>query len=265
MQTIQKVVAVLLVMMIPMTAVCGTAENMETHFTVQATESSEPHFTIETEDKLVAASGLSGKEWGKQASVQKEAGLSHPVTEEKLKQAAPHAQVFRKDGKIYMMQDLEGLASVRNAMDAYRTVYSLLPLLQGAEGTSLRLWSQLAMGTHQVYSFQQVFEGMTVPTSTAKLVVDQQGRLTAVFSSLSPVLPESTGTSVITASDAEDIVRRFLAYNKAADSVMPAYTTRTVISQDEHEDGEVLPDILAWIVYSHNPRFPDRTDRKSVV
>ena len=259
MQTIQKVVAVLLVMMIPMTAVCGTAENMETHFTVQATESSEPHFTIETEDKLVAASGLSGKEWGKQASVQKEAGLSHPVTEEKLKQAAPHAQVFRKDGKIYMMQDLEGLASVRNAMDAYRTVYSLLPLLQGAEGTSLRLWSQLAMGTHQVYSFQQVFEGMTVPTSTAKLVVDQQGRLTAVFSSLSPVLPESTGTSVITASDAEDIVRRFLAYNKAADSVMPAYTTRTVISQDEHEDGEVLPDILAWIVYSHNPRFPDCT------
>ena len=259
MQTLKKLVAVFLVIMIPMTAVCGTAENVETHFTVQTNENNEPYFTIETEDKLVAASGLSGKEWSKEANAQKEAGLSSPVTEEMLKKAAPQAQVFCKDGKIYMMQDLEGLASVRNAMDAYRTVYSLLPLLHGAEGTSLRLWSLLSMGTHQVYSFQQVFEGMTVPTSTAKLVVDQQGRLAAVFSSLSPVLPESTGASVITASDAEDIVRRFLAHNKASDTVMPGYTTRTVISQDENEENEVLPDMLAWVVYSHNPRFPDRS------
>ena len=89
MQTLKKLVAVFLVIMIPMTAVCGTAENVETHFTVQTNENNEPYFTIETEDKLVAASGLSGKEWGKEANAQKEAGLSQPCHGGNAQKAAP--------------------------------------------------------------------------------------------------------------------------------------------------------------------------------
>ncbi|MCR4884016.1 MAG: M4 family metallopeptidase [Clostridiales bacterium] len=248
MSKIKRLIALfLVVLMCPFTFFCAHAENQDNQYTIQ------------TVDMLISDSGMSRQDWVAQALQEKQAGLDNPVTPEKLKELAPNAQLFQKDGKIYMMRDLEGMASIQKPLDAYRTMYSLLKLLHGADEATLHLWSKLNMANHQVYTFQQVYEGLTVPASTAKIVTDSDGHVTAVFSSLSSVLPESTGTEIISAADAENIVRKHLEEHLAPDSVMPDHTTRTVISQDESEESDVLPDILAWVVYSRNPRFSDNS------
>ncbi len=218
-------------------------------------------FSIKKETALIEASGMSGAEWEQKVLEAKQSGLLDPLDEEALKKADPGISFSKNDGRIIMISSPSGIAGVRDAMDAYRYVYRLLPVLGGAEDAVLRLWSVLEMNGMKVYAFQQTFDGLTVLGSTVKLAADKGGRLTAVFSSLSPSLPESGTGHEISAAEAEECVRGILLSAGHDDSVMPEYTRRAVIPCEDAESTEILPDRLVWTVYSLNPGFaPGRAD-----
>ena len=221
------------------------------------TENNAENFTIRTGEILQNASGLSVQEWEDRAEKCRREGLASPVTREALLEAAPEAQILSRDGRIYMITGMEGLAKVKDETDACRTVYSLMDLLQGAEGASMRLWSVLTRGELTAYVFQQVHEGLTVVGSTVKLVTGPDGELTAVFSSLAGSLPESAGVEEIAAPQAEEAARAFL---DGAAEVLPEYTRKAVMPvEDPAEDTTEVPDRLVWVVYSDNPAFASGT------
>ena len=222
-------------------------------------------FTIQKADRLMAAEGMDAREWEKRMAEQKAAGLRNPVTEESLRAANAGVKLHRQNGRIYMIEGADALGTVHGPLDACRAAYSMLGLLSGSSGADLRLWSRLNIGSQlSLYVFQQVYEGLTVVASTLKIAVNSEGMVTAVFSSLSSGHPESADARDITAEEAEEAVRKYLADLGQEDSVLTSCTTRAVValelSKEEAEEraNEVLPDQQVWIVYSRNPAFADR-------
>lgn len=222
---------------------------------IAETKAAEPAFTFSVRAE---ASGWNAAdvaaEWdGKLGSLRKE-GLSSPVSESSLLQTDPGAHVYRQRGKVYMISCNAGSLGTLNSLeDAYRAVYSLAGLLGGGGETDLRLWTVLTAGDMKVYVFQHVFEGLTVVGSTVKIAADGQGRITAVFSSLSSGNPEAAGTEMIPAARAEEIVRAKLKEQGLKDTVLPDYTYRAVLPGDFDADSEdTPPDRLVWVVFSDN-------------
>ena len=237
--------AVLAVCMIP----AGTAES--------APESKGIVFTIETEETSSWNTTGSAAEWDALLEATRREGLATPVSELDLLEADPEAKVERQNGRIFMIQ-CRGLGNLNSIPDAYRAAYRLLRLLGGSGDITLRLTSVITINETKVYLFQHVFEGLTVVGSTVKLVTDSQGRIIAVFSSLSAGNPEATGTEPVTAAMAEDAVRGKLKEQGFPDSVLPEYTFRAVLPADFDIDGEDSPpDRLVWVVFSANPAFTE--------
>lgn len=231
---------------------------------IKAAASPAAGFTIQTADLLMNREGLDTRAWDEAVSWEKANGLSFPVTEDDLRAANPDVRILRHNGRIYMIDGAEGLGMIQTPMEACRAVYRLAGMLGAAENADLRLWSEItAPSGHKVFVFQQVYEGLTVIASTVKIVTGEDGNVTAVFSSLSSGVPESTGVTEITAEQAENIVRESLSRQGAGDTVMPEFTSRAVMplisAMDDSEDTDmdVPPDRLVWIVYSENPRFAD--------
>ncbi len=215
-------------------------------------------FTIRTEETVRGEAGMDVRAWEAEADARRQRGLDSPISREEMTAADPDAVFHLQNGRVYMIDGLaESLAPVSGVMDAYETVYRLSGMLGGGADTQLRLWSVLTADEQTVYVFQQVYEGLTVIASTAKLVAGPDGRVRTVFSSLADVQPAGGNTDV-DAARAEEIVRAYLRERGGEDTVMSEYTTRAVIpmedDSEEHAD-EVLPDQLAWIVFSENPRF----------
>ncbi len=207
-------------------------------------------FSICREDVLIASSGMTEGEWEERILEEKQAGLSAPADENEVLTADPDAVITRRGGKIRMITSSAGLDLIPGAQDAYRTVYRYLALLGAPAEAELRLWSSLTAGNNRIYVFQQVFEGLTVTGSTARLAVGPDGRMRALVSSLSSVLPESRGTGEISSARAEDIVREMLAREGRTDSVLDEYTCRAVVPSEDEESTDAVPDRLAWLVYS---------------
>ena len=83
-------------------------------------------------------------------------------------------------------------------------------------------------------------------------MTDEAGRVTAAFSSLNGELPEAKGVRLISAAEAEQLVRDHLADQRAADTVIPEMTGRILLSPDEEDEAEEgYPDHLVWMVFSH--------------
>ena len=226
-------------------------------------ESTEGLFSIRTENELFSDSGLSAQAWEDEVLLQTEAGLASPITKENLQILSPHAECFHEGSSMCMLQALENVASIQGPMDAYRTVHRLLPILSDQAGLRLRLRSRLTLGKQTSYCFQQISEGYTVSSSSVKLIVDSTGNLTAVFSSLSKEPHADTVFKGISANEAEDVVRSYLANRNVTGEVMPEYTACTVIPDEHCETDESLQDRLVWMVYSGNPHFAD--DRLSTL
>ncbi len=215
-------------------------------------------FTLRMEEMARSETGMDIRDWEMQTEVRRFEGQAAAVTREDLTQADPAVRIYEDKGQIYMIDGLaESLPPVADALDAYETVYRLCPLLGGGADARFRLWSVMTADDHTVYVFQQVYEGLTVVASTAKLVTDAQGRVRTVFSSLAEVQPVGAAEE-LDAAQAEEIVRGRLRENGWADTVLPEYTMRAVIPADvdvEDDSDTVPPDRLAWVVFSRNPRF----------
>ena len=228
----------------------------------EQTEKTVSHrFTIQTEDMLKNMVNMDARAWDATVAREKSNGLRSPVTEETLKRENPDVRILKQNGRIYMIDGAKALGKVETAMDAYRAVYRLTGLLGAPEDAELRLWSSITApsGIH-VFVFQQVYEGLTVIASTVKIVTGEDGQVSAVFSSLSTGVPESTGVREIPAEEAEEIVRNYLSDQGFEDSVMPEYTSRAImplVSPLDEDAEEATPDRLVWIVYTENPRFAD--------
>ena len=213
-------------------------------------------YGIQKEDRLMATNNMGIGDWDEATHRQAEAGLAAPLDEQALKAANPGVKLLRDNGRIYMISDIAGLPAIANEMDAYRVMYSLVGLLGAPEGIDLRLWSVLTSDRMRVYVFQQVYEGLTVVASIAKLVTDAQGNVQAVVSSLSAALPQGTGAAQINQAEAEAVVAGEISAAGNRGAVLAEYTTRAIIPVDTDIDSdEVAPDRLVWVVYSHNPAF----------
>ncbi len=214
-------------------------------------------FTIQRGSSLYPETGLNAEEWNGLEAAEITAGRSSSFTEDEIRSADPTAVIRRQNGKVCMITSSAGLATVRSVPEACHTLGRLLPLLGAPEEASLRLWSFLTAADKKIYVFQQVFEGLTVVGSTAKLVTDSEGKVTAVFSSLASALPEGSGAIGITAAEAEEKVRSLGA--DLCGEVLEGYTCPAVIPAEAADENcnEVLPDRLVWTVCSRNPAFSD--------
>ena len=144
---------------------------------------SNTELSIAREGDLMREAGLSLDEWDEQTALMRETGLKNPLEEQDILLKDPQAEISRTQERIYAVKS-SAFEPVRDAMDAYRTVYSLIGLLGGEEQTDLRLWSQMRMNDMTVYSFQEIQDSQTVPGSTVKLTVGPDGSVSAVFSAL---------------------------------------------------------------------------------
>lgn len=188
---------------------------------------------------------------GDEAEAVRREALASPLTEADILSADPSAALERRDGRIYMIRGRALPEPVTSVADACRAVYRLLPLLGGGGDIRLVPWSVLTAGRAKVYVFQHVFEGLTVVGSIVKLATDENGAVTAVFSSLAAENPAAAGSAAVSPREAEDIVRSRLSAEGKPEGILPEYTCPTVLPPDfDPDEEEVLPDRLAWVVFS---------------
>ena len=210
--------------------------------------------SLKTEAELLTEAGISGKQWAEMEDRAAKAPPADALTERALRAAEPKAALEKQDGRVYMLRGGTSLGPVRNAPEALKAACRLAPLMGGAGETALHLTERLEMPGMRTYVFQQVFEGRALSGNTLKLVTDEAGRVTAAFSSLNGELPEAKGVRLISAAEAEQLVRDHLADQRAADTVIPEMTGRILLSPDEEDEAEEgYPDHLVWMVFSANP------------
>ncbi len=215
--------------------------------------------SIRDERQIREESDMSLDAWDDAVTSMKEKGLANPVTEDAILEADPDAQILRSDDGVYFISGNDALGKVENTLDAYRAVYSLLPVLGGNYQVRLMLWSRLTENDMTVYSFQQLSESSIAPGSTIKLAVRADGTVSAVFGSLDPETPGKPET-LATREEAEEAVKDHLRITGADEQILPELTDRgshypekmdKALNLDELSD-EIVPDEVYWIVYSEN-------------
>ena len=214
--------------------------------------------SIAAEDQLMEHKGMTLPEWDAEVSEMKQAGLSSPLTEEGIKAADADADIRKENDAIYYIGRNSALPEVKDEMDAYKTVYSLAGMLGGDKNTDLRLWSKLQHGNITVYSFQQVSESQEVLGSVIKIAVDENGKISAVFSGLTQ--DSSKEEKLITQEEASGIVEARMKEEGKDVSVLPEKTERiiylpwdmgTALNMDEMQN-EIIPQQILWVVYTEN-------------
>lgn len=235
------------VMLMALLLVCllGTADGESVHT-----------FGIQNEEMKMEASGLSAHEWEEAVADACWEGLENQLDAEAIRLADPDAVFYEENGTIYSIQGKHLAGSVEDELDAYYCAYQMMKLLGGADETVLNLWSVLKADDQTVYVFQQVHDGFTVVASTLKLVTDAEHNVTAVFSSLSGSDPVNSGSTEITAAEAEEAVWAYLEENQIDEDILSTYTNKVIIPVESDIDSdEIAPDQIVWVVYTRNPRF----------
>ena len=112
--------------------------------------------------------------------------LRQPLTTEALRKADSRAEILEEDGRIFYIGPNSAFAPVESAADAFGLACQMLTMLGGTEETDLRLWSKLGINGQTVWSFQEIADSETVLGSTLKIALDENNKVTAVFSNILP-------------------------------------------------------------------------------
>ena len=213
---------------------------------------------ISSERQIRQEEGMTIDEWDEETARMKAEGLTDPFTEEGILEEDPDAAIFREDGRVYQIAGTRAFSPVRNAMEAYRMVYRLVPMLGGSENTDLRLWSRLFINNTTVYSFQQISGTEELLGNVVKIAGREDGTVTAVFSSLDG---ESSKEEIrVSRQEAEQAVLDHLREAGEKDAaVCPDYTDRVVHSPVDIAralnldiEEEPVPDEVLWVVFTEN-------------
>ena len=212
---------------------------------------------IQHEWQLVKASGMSQAAWDEALQQKILEGKADALTEEKILAADPDTRIEKEDEHTYFIGASKVFAPVKDEMDAYRLAYSLAQIFGGSEKTDLRLWSKLQIGNETVYSFQQLTAGEEALGNTMKIAVDEDGTVSAIFGNLSQ--EADSDIALITHDEAEEAVRQHLEQHGFTAQLFPEETQRIILSPICYEnslileeEGDPIPDQVAWVVYSRN-------------
>ena len=232
----------------------GSEEKESPDFRVWKTDT---RISLLTERELMQQAQMSLDEWDAAVTLQKRAGLEAAFTEEKLTKADPSVRIKKDEKGIYYISENAAFDPVQTPLEAYRTVYRLVPVLGGSEDTDLRLWSVIKINDFTVYSFQQVSESQEVMGSVVKLAVKEDGNVSAVFASLDA--QRTRREKQKTKDQIIKVVRTQLKKPGQNGELYPEYTERTVHAVDTMEtalnldvEGDPVPKEVLWVVYSQN-------------
>ena len=200
--------------------------------------------------------GMSLQEWDDAVAQKKREGKENALTQDAILAANPDARILENDGRIYMIESVDALGEVSDALDAYRAAYSAASLLGAGELADLRLWHQMNINDERIYSFQQITDSKMVAGSTMKLVV-KGNRVSALFSSLDP---EAGGKEdVAREEDVIASVRNALEEQGVSPEILPEYTDRIRYTPSvladltlDDPDEEPVQEELRWVVYTVN-------------
>ena len=214
---------------------------------------------ITKEDELMREEGLTLDEWDNAVSQMKQEGLDLAVTEETILSADQEARILKSGDRVYQINAPKAFSPIRNALDAYRTAYSVVRIFGGNELLNLQLWSKLEMNDTIVYSFQQISDSEMVGGSVIKIAVDQDGNVSAVFGGLDPENPGKE-EKVLTREQIEEKADQHLRGEGVETGILSQYSQRIsryperigkALNLDEQSD-EFIPDQIMWVVYSEN-------------
>ena len=209
----------------------------------------------EREWEWIKKNGKSIDEWDEEISLMKQEGTEDALTEEALLEIDPQTRILRLEDKVYYIGPNAGMGQVTGPQEAYRLIYRLLGLLGGTLNTDLRLWNILTVNDRTIYVFDQVSDSQGVPGSVVKLVVEENGDVSAVFSSLDT--ESSKEEKLVSREEAETAVLSRLSQEGIKTGICEGMTQRLIhtplgmadlpITDEEEED---VPDQILWVVYS---------------
>ncbi|MBQ8093344.1 MAG: M4 family metallopeptidase [Clostridia bacterium] len=214
---------------------------------------------IQTEAMQMAASDISGKAWETAVAGMRTEGLSNRLDMDTIRQNDSSAVFDIQNGNICSIQGTQLAGPVTDPLDAYRTAYQLVTLLGGTDETRLDLWSVLSMGNKTIYVFQEVHAGLTVIASTMRIVTEEDGMVSAVFSSIADSEKENDNGTEMLAEEAEAVVSAYLSSQKMDTPILSEYTNKVIIPIDSDiDDNNIYPDQVFWTVYTQNPESGSR-------
>ncbi len=189
-----------------------------------------------------------------------ETDQADPRAEKIFELNGPDADVTWSGGSLIYLNGTLTEAPVPDGETALSIVRENTDLLGIDEDAFL-----LPGGTYQtpngttVYTFREYADGWYVLGSTVKIAVDQENRMTGLFSSLIGAASDED-TVLISAEEAEAIVQEKTASDTSLITA-DAPSEMVVLPYEEKVDvyaEEVLPDKLAWAVYTTQPEgeFP---------
>ena len=215
-----------------------------------------PAFQIRSCAAIMQEQKTTWKEWTSLTQKSKATGLEDPVTLEEIREADPAVQIKQQDDGVYYLNGRLPIKA-RDAAEAVCSLYRLLPVLGGRTDADLQLLSEVRIDDHNIYVFQEMYNGQTVLGSTVRLAAEEDGSVVTVFSSLAKGLPEIGTTQAADAAGAEQSVENYLAGQHINAAVLPEYTEQILMAQDDEEAEDALPDLITWAVYTDNPEYSE--------
>lgn len=213
--------------------------------------------SITREDQLMRDVGKDLNTWDGEIAGRVRQALQDPLTMSILRRTDAKTEIMEENGRVYYIGPSRAFPMVYDAADAYALVYRLVSMLGGSEKTDLRLWSRLTKDGNTVYSFQEIADSETVPGSTVKIALDENGKVTAVFANIMPPDYEKRKESAPSVSRME-AERAVLEYANG-EKLLPEYTERIIREPVwladldlESSDDDAVPHQLLWVVYTTN-------------
>ncbi len=210
------------------------------------------------------------------AAVYASSEVQNPLPDKIYEINGPDVDVTWAGGSLVYLNGALTEDSIANADQALAVIKSAIDLLGGDENTLLLPAANFETpnGT-MVYVFREYADGYSVMGSTVKITVGKDGKMTGLFSSLFGA-EHDPSIHTIEAEEAEKIVENENSIQSHGDGseegrIYTAAPTELVVlpyaQQFDVYEQELLPDKLAWAVYTSNPdeTFPYRVHYVSVL
>ena len=256
-KTAASVIALVLAASMSFPAMAGLSSSADDQQTAQK----QNQYSITSRNDAILSSGGSWIEWNDQQKQQHQNGIANLLTIEDLKAADPDIKILEQDGTIYSISGGNLPMKAADEHEALYTAYTLAGILGFPEEMKLWFLSETHTSDNsRIYLYEQVYEGKSVPGCTIKVVTDENGQVTDIFSSMYKEMPESTGDIVIDEAQAQKVVEEHIKESGMDQTVLSDYITPVLMAQEEDmsdPSDEILPDLLYWVVMAQGSEDPD--------
>jgi len=168
------------------------------------------------------------------------------------------AKVYTRDGRVTFVDGTCTEGPVADINAAGEVVDAMIALMGGDDRTQFEPWRTLTdTNDNRYYVFQQMYAGVTVSGGAAKVITDADGAMLGLVCSVETQLPEVANAVGITAGEAEALVIAHVEQtqgltpevlvDQTAKVVLPVNLELDMESEEEKEESR-----FAWVVYTVN-------------